>query len=94
MFGKEPAVIFNGLGEIIRSVIPVLILFGVIQWTDQQIAAVLLCLGVVLGFLTTVLTRSQTVSAATADEQIVAAKSLPASLPDDEAIRRAKEATK
>jgi hypothetical protein len=89
--GKEPAVFFNGLGEIIRSVIPVLILFGFIQWSDQQIAAVMLAVGVFLGFLTTMLTRSQTVPTVTANEQIKVALKEPPSTPVSVVVEKAKE---
>ncbi len=78
MFGKEPAVVFNGIGEIIRAIVPCLILFGLIHWTDQQIAAVFLVVSVVLGFLTTLLTRSQTVPTETANRQIETAVRMPA----------------
>lgn len=78
MFGKEPTVIFNGLGEVIRAIIPCLILFGFIEWTDQQIAGVLLVVSVVLGFLTTLLTRSQVTPVETVDALIETAVRMPA----------------
>lgn len=78
MFGKEPAVFFNGIGEIIRAIVPCLILFGVIQWTDEQIAGVFLAVGVVLGFLTTMLTRSQTTPTETVNTLVETAVKMPA----------------
>lgn len=59
MFGKEPAVILGALSEVVRAIIPTLIIFGIINWTDIQTAQVMLLVGVVVGFLNVTLTRSQ-----------------------------------
>lgn len=75
MFGKEPAVVFNALGELVRAVIPMLILFGLIQWTPDQVAQVFLVVGVLVTVLTTLLTRSQTT--ATTNELIETAVKMP-----------------
>ena len=77
MFGKEPAVFFNGIGEIIRAVVPVLLIFGFIHWTPEQTGTVMLLVGVVLVFLTTMLTRSATVPTETANKQIQAGINAP-----------------
>lgn len=89
MFGKEPAIFFNGIGEIIRAIIPAMILFGFIQWTDQQIAAIMLVVSVVLGFLITMLTRSNTVSTVVADKQIEVALKAPSTTSPDTVIKQA-----
>lgn len=89
MFGKEPAVIFNGIGEIIRAIIPCLILFGFIHWTDQQIAGVLLVASIMLSFLTTLLTRSQSTSTETMDTLIKTAVRMPASTTVEEVKEQA-----
>jgi len=94
MFGKEPAVILGALAEVVKAVIPALIIFGILRWTPEQVAAVMFVVGVLVTSLTVILTRTQTVSNGTADAQIVAAKDLPTSVSDVEAIRRAKAATK
>lgn len=91
MFGKEPAVFFNGIGEIIRAIVPALILFGFIQWTDQQIAAVMLVVSVVLGFLITMLTRAQTVPTQTANAQIETALKLPSTATVNEVVQKTAE---
>jgi hypothetical protein len=88
MWGKEPAVFFNGLAEVIRAIIPVLILFGFIQWTDEQIAGVMLLVGVVVGFLITMLTRSQVVSVDKANAQIETALRLSPSTTVAEVIAK------
>jgi hypothetical protein len=59
MFGKEPAVILGALSEVIRAIIPTLIIFGIINWTDVQTAQVMLLVGVSVGFFNVLLTRSQ-----------------------------------
>lgn len=38
MFGKEPTVILGALSEVIRAIIPTLIIFGILHWTPEQIA--------------------------------------------------------
>lgn len=86
---KEPTVIFNGIGEIFRSVVPCLILFGLIQWTDQQIAAVFLVVSVVLGFLTTVLTRSSVTPTEVSDTLIRTAVKMPSTTTVEEVKEQA-----
>jgi dTDP-4-dehydrorhamnose reductase len=77
MFGKEPTVILNGLAEILRQVIPMLILFGILHWTDQQIAAVFMVVSAVVAFLSTAWARSQVVPHETANAQIETAIKMP-----------------
>jgi len=59
MFGREPAVVLGALAEIVKAVIPMLIIFGILKWTAEQTAQVMLVVGVVVGSLSIVLTRSQ-----------------------------------
>ena len=75
--GKEPAVVFNSLGELFKAVVPVLILFGFVHWSDKQVAGVMFLAGVAITFLTTLFTRTQTVSIPTANEQIRTAIKMP-----------------
>lgn len=89
MFGKEPAVILGALSEIVRAVIPTLIIFGIIHWTPEQVAQFVLLVGVVVGSLNVVLTRSQTVAAVTADKQIEIAKASPVNRPTEEIVKEA-----
>ena len=62
MFQKEPAVILGALSEVIKAVIPMLIIFGFINWTGEQVAQVMLVVGVAVGFFNVLLTRSQSYS--------------------------------
>lgn len=79
MFQKEPTLILGALSEVIRAVIPTLIIFGFIQWTGEQVAQVMLLVGVVIAFLTILLTRSQVVPTEKANAQIETAIRMPAS---------------
>jgi len=90
MFQREPAVIFNGVAELLRQLVPLLIVFGFIHWTDVQIAAVFAFSSVALTFLTTIATRSQTVSTQTANAQIETALRLPASTPVAQVVEQTK----
>lgn len=70
MLGKEPAVILGALSEVIKAIIPMLIIFNFINWSGEQVAQVMLVVGVIIGFLNVVLTRSQVVPTETANAQI------------------------
>jgi hypothetical protein len=91
MFGKEPAVILGALSEVIRAVIPTLIIFGFISWTGEQVAQVMLLVGVVIAFLNIALTRSQVVPIVVADKQIEVAKASSVSRSNQSIIDEAKE---
>lgn len=78
MFGKDPAIFFNGIGEIIRAIVPVLILFGLIHWTDEQIAGVFFLVSVLVSFLTTMLTRNAVTPTETVNTLIQTAVKMPA----------------
>lgn len=79
MFTKEPAVVLGALSEVIRAVIPTLIIFGIIHWTGDQVAQVMLLVGVLVGFFNILLTRTQVVPTEVADKQIETAVKMPAS---------------
>lgn len=89
MLGREPAVILGGISEVVRAVIPTLIIFGLIHWTSEQVAQFMLLVSVLVGTLTATLTRSQTVPAVTADKQIEIAKASPIDRPTEEIIKEA-----
>ena len=92
-FGKEPAVFFNGLAEVVRVVIPMLILFNLLIWDEKQVAGVMLVVSVVASFLSTLLTRSNSVSTLVADKQIEVAKASAADRPTDQIVAQAAKET-
>lgn len=59
-FSREPAIWFSGIAEILRMLVPMLIVFGVIHWTETQSVAFFAFSSVVLTFIQTLLTRSAT----------------------------------
>lgn len=67
---KEPAVIANGIAELIRLIIPALILFGIVHWSGEQVAGLMAVVGFAATFIATLFTRTNTVSVPTANEQI------------------------
>ena len=73
----EPAAVFGGLAEVVRQILPMLILFGVIGWTKEQLVGVMGFVSVFLTFLTILFTRSQTIPTAKADAQIRTAIGMP-----------------
>lgn len=86
---KEPAILFNGIGEIFRAFIPCLILFGFVVWTPEQIAALTLAVSVVLGFMTTLLTRSTSTSTEVSDTLIRTAVKMPTTTTVEEVKEQA-----
>lgn len=86
MFSKEPAVALKVVEEIIRALIPMALIFGWVQWTEAQTGAVMLFVGVVVGGLTVLLTRSQVVSNKTANAQIKTAIAGPSDATVKEVI--------
>lgn len=77
MFGKEPAVILGAISEVVRAVIPTLIIFGMIHWSAEQVAQFVLLVGVVVGALNVVLTRSQTTATPVVNDLIATAVKMP-----------------
>lgn len=88
MFGKEPAVILGALSEVIKAIIPMLIIFGFIQWSGEQVAQVMLVVGVGIGFLNVLLTRSQVVPTEKANAQIETAIRMPATSNVEDVIKK------
>lgn len=91
MFTKEPTVILGALFEVVRAIIPTLIIFGLINWTDTQVAQVFLLVGVVVGFLNVLLTRSQVTPEPTVNALIREAVDSPAGTTP-QAVKEAVEA--
>lgn len=90
MFGKEPAVVFGGLATLVGLIIPMLILFDFIQWTDKQIAGLMAVVSFSANFLATLLTRQGSVSLPVADRQIEIAKASSVNTPTAQIIQEAK----
>jgi hypothetical protein len=74
---KEPTVIIGGIAEIVRAIIPLLLIFGLIHWTDEQTGAVVLFVGVLVGFAEKLYTRTQVIPTTTANAQINTAIRMP-----------------
>lgn len=70
LINKEPAAIIGGLAEVIKSVFPLLLAFGIITWTSPQIGQVMFLIGVVVGFAEKLFIRQSVVSPDTANKQI------------------------
>lgn len=91
----EPAAVFGGLAEVFRNILPMLILFGVINWSKEQLVGVMSFVSVFLTFLTILFTRSQTVPKFTADAQITTAlKADPATTSVRDVIAQTQEERK
>jgi hypothetical protein len=60
VFSKEPAVILGALAEVVKAIIPALIIFGILKWTADQVAAVMFVVGVAVSSFTVILTRNST----------------------------------
>jgi hypothetical protein len=91
MFNREPAIVFNSLGEIAKAVIPVLILGEFVHWSDKMTAAVMFLVSVSVASLASIFTRQSSVSKVVADRQIEIAKAADVTTPTDQIIQQAKE---
>ncbi len=87
MFGKEPTVVLGALAEIVKAVIPMLIIFGILKWTPEQLAQVMLVVGVMVGSLSVVLTRSQT----RAEPEVNALIRTAVKQPENTSVEKVKE---
>lgn len=74
---KEPTVIIGGVAEIVRAIIPMLLIFGVVAWTDPQTGAVVFLVNVLVSVAEKMFIRSQVVPIDTRDAQVKKAVSMP-----------------
>lgn len=88
---KEPVVFLDSIAELIRQIIPFLLAFGLIHWTDEQIGQTLIVVGVIITLVKTMITRQLVVPTAKAKEQIAEAINSPSNLSVDDVIARVEE---
>lgn len=93
MINREPAAILGGLSEVVRAIIPTLIIFGYIQWSGDQVAQVMLLTSVIVGFFNVLLTRSQVVPVQVADKQMEIAKASSSDRPTAQIVAQAQKET-
>lgn len=75
---KNPTIILNGLSELLRQVLPLLVVIGVVHLEPEKLAGLISIIGLVLAFITTTVLRNQVTPNETADKQIVEAIKSPA----------------
>jgi len=94
LFGKEPTLVLKVLEEVVRAAIPMALIFGWVHWTEPQTGAVLLFIGVVVGGIAMLLTRSQVTSVVQSDALIRTAIKEPSgtSVQEVKNIQEAKDA--
>lgn len=86
---QEPTVVINALAETVRALLPLMVVLDVIHLSAEKLGALSIAIGLVLGFFTTLFTRSQVVAIATADKQIEVAKASSPDRPTSEIIAEA-----
>lgn len=91
MLNREPTVIINGLSELVRQILPLLVVVGVVNIAPEKQAAWISIIGLVLFFISTVLLRSQVVPTVTANSQIEKAVTMPAGTTVKEVIAAEKK---
>ena len=77
----EPTIVINALSETIRQLLPLLVVLDVIHLSSEKLGALSIAIGLVLGFFTTLFTRTQVVSVDTANKQIEVAKASDVTRP-------------
>lgn len=75
---REPTVVLGALSEVIKAVIPMLIIFNFINWSGEQVAQVMLVVGVAISFFNVLITRSQVVPTEKSDALVNKAIRMPA----------------
>lgn len=86
---REPAVIINGLSELLKQILPLLVVVGLVQMSPEKLAGWISIIGLVLFFVSTTLLRSQVVATETANKQIEVAKFADPSTPTSIIIEQA-----
>ena len=90
---QEPTIVINALSETLRQLLPLMVVLDVIHLSSEKLGALSIAIGLVLGFFTTLFTRTQVVSLATADKQIEVAKASDSTRPTEEIIAEAAKGT-
>lgn len=85
---KEPAVIINGLAELVRQILPLMVVVGLIQLSPEKLAGLVSIIGLVLAFVSTTLLRTQVVSTDKANQQIEVAIASPANTTVEKVIQK------
>lgn len=67
---KEPVAWSTAITQLVEAIIPLLLIFGVLHWNQEQIGAVILAVGIVVKFVGAVVTRNITWSAKSVDEAL------------------------
>ena len=94
---KEPTIVINSLSEMLRQLLPALVILGVINISSEKQAALSVAIGLVLGFFTTLLSRNAVVPTAiavpkdTSDARIETALRMPSTASVGEVIRATEE---
>jgi hypothetical protein len=76
----------------IRQLLPLLVVLGVLHLTADKLSALSIAIGLILGFFTTLFTRSQTVPLDTANKQIEVAVASPKGTSIESVVAATKEA--
>jgi hypothetical protein len=74
---REPTAIINAVAELARQIVPMLIVFGFISWSDQQTAMVFAVMSAFLSLASTLIIRTQVVPTEKVDAQIKQATKMP-----------------
>lgn len=84
----EPTVVTGAISELVRQVLPALVVLGVVSFTDVQLAAIFMVVSASIAFLNVLVSRSQVVPVERANEQIQAGISASPGTTVEEVIRR------
>lgn len=88
MWNKNPTLIINGLSELLRQILPLMVVVGVIHLTPEKLAGLVSVIGLILAFISTTLLRSQVVPTETANQQIKTAVNSPSGTSVEQVIAK------
>lgn len=88
MWNKNPTLIIGGLSELLRQILPLLVVVGVIHLAPEKLAGLVSVIGLVLTFISTTLLRSQVTPTEIANQQIRTAVSSPTGTSVEQVIAK------
>lgn len=70
MFNKNPTIILNGLSELARQMLPLLVVLDLIHLTDTKLAALTMIISITLAFVSTIILKGSVTPNETSDQLV------------------------
>lgn len=70
MFNRNPTLILNGLSELARQILPLLVVVGIVHLSPEKLAGTIAIISFVIAFVSTTLLKSQVTPNETTDQLV------------------------